>query len=158
MTLVAEQLIITVHLTEQISLNHISPFLSENAQTVEQSTNGGSQFECKVWRNPFNLFRGSEYQRFFWATSKEPLTYYDMNLSAQDHQTFFNCELDAGKPDFEMMQTAWRERNPVARIKTAHKAIEINPENACAYILLAEEEATTIGLSNIEIKLSTAIQ
>lgn len=68
-----------------------------------------------------------------------------MNLSAQDHQTFFNCELDAGKADFEMMQTAWRERNPVARIKTAHKAIEINPENACAYILLAEEEATTIG-------------
>lgn len=33
----------------------------------------------------------------------------------------------------------------MARIKTAHKAIEINPENACAYILLAEEEATTIG-------------
>lgn len=67
-----------------------------------------------------------------------------MNLSAQDHQTFFNCDFDIGKPDYEMMQTAWRERNPVARIKTAHKAIEINPENACAYILLAEEEATTI--------------
>lgn len=67
-----------------------------------------------------------------------------MNLSAQDHQTFFNCELDAGKTDYEMMSTAWRERNPVARIKTAHKALEINPENACAYILLAEEEATTI--------------
>lgn len=124
-------------------MNHISPFLSENTQTTEQSSNG-SNFECKVWRNPFNLFRGSEYQRFFWATSKEPLTYYDMNLSAQDHQTFFNCDLDIGKVDYEMMQTAWRERNPVARIKTAHKAIEINPENACAYILLAEEEATTI--------------
>lgn len=65
-------------------------------------------FHFKVWRNPFNLFRGSEYQRFFWATSKEPLTFYDMNLSAQDHQTFFNCDLDAGKPDYEMMQTAWR--------------------------------------------------
>lgn len=141
-------LIVTHNVSEQISLNHISPFLSENSQTTEQNGgNGGSQFECKVWRNPFNLFRGSEYQRFFWATSKEPLTYYDMNLSAQDHQTFFNCELDAGKPDFEMMQTAWRERNPVARIKTAHKALEINPENACAYILLAEEEATTIGES-----------
>ncbi len=23
------------------------------------------------------------YQRFYWATNKEPLTYYDMNLSAQ---------------------------------------------------------------------------
>jgi ST7 protein len=43
------------------------------------------------------------------------------------------------------MFSHFRERNPVARIKTAHKAIEINPENACAYILLAEEEATTIS-------------
>lgn len=57
--------------------------------------------ECKVWRNPLNLFRGAEYQRFTWATGKEPLTYYDMNLSAQDHQTFFTCEYDAGKPEYE---------------------------------------------------------
>lgn len=66
-----------------------------------------------------NLFRGSEYQRFYWAAAKEPLTYYDMNLSAQDHQTFFTCECDAGKAEYELMQTAWRERNPVVRIKTA---------------------------------------
>ncbi len=57
--------------------------------------------ECKVWRNPMNLFRGAEYQRFTHATSKEPLTYYDMNLSAQDHQTFFTCEYDAGKQEYE---------------------------------------------------------
>lgn len=57
--------------------------------------------ECKVWRNPLNLFRGSEYQRFYWAANKEPLTYYDMNLSAQDHQTFFTCEGDAGKKEYE---------------------------------------------------------
>ena len=57
--------------------------------------------ECKVWRNPLNLFRGSEYIRYTWSTQKEPLTYYDMNLSAQDHQTFFTCEYDAGKPEYE---------------------------------------------------------
>ena len=57
--------------------------------------------ECKVWRNPMNLFRGAEYQRFTHATNKEPLTYYDMNLSAQDHQTFFTCEYDAGKQEYE---------------------------------------------------------
>ena len=57
--------------------------------------------ECKVWRNPLNLFRGSEYLRFTWKANKEPLTYYDMNLSAQDHQTFFTCDADAGKPEYE---------------------------------------------------------
>ena len=57
--------------------------------------------ECKVWRNPLNLFRGCEYQRFTWKANKEPLTYYDMNLSAQDHQTFFTCDADAGKPEYE---------------------------------------------------------
>ena len=38
------------------------------------------------------------------------------------------------------MQTAWRERNPGARIKAAKDAIGLNPECATAYILLAEEE------------------
>lgn len=42
------------------------------------------------------------------------------------------------------MQTAWRERNPAARVKAAHEALEKNPDCAPAYILLAEEEATTI--------------
>ena len=28
--------------------------------------------------------------RYYWVTGKEPLTYYDMNLSAQDHQVMFD--------------------------------------------------------------------
>uniref|UniRef100_A0A1B6EYG7 Protein ST7 homolog n=3 Tax=Proconiini TaxID=565685 RepID=A0A1B6EYG7_9HEMI len=140
---------------EQVSLNHISPWIGggeQNGDTTAANTNCNSTSmtsqqsvpECKVWRNPLNLFRGSEYQRFYWATNKEPLTYYDMNLSAQDHQTFFTCECDAGKAEYEIMQTAWRERNPLARVKAAREALEKNPDCAPAYILLAEEEATTI--------------
>ncbi|KAG5679231.1 hypothetical protein PVAND_008811 [Polypedilum vanderplanki] len=138
---------------EQISLNHISPFLSsENSQNGDQNGNGQFAGELKVWRNSFNLFRGAEYQRFFFATGKEPLTYYDMNLSASDHQNFFTCSNDAGKPDYKLMSIAWRERNPISRIKNAKKALEINPENSCAYILLAEEEATTIREAEVILK------
>ncbi|CAG5126148.1 unnamed protein product, partial [Candidula unifasciata] len=157
---------------EQVSLNHISPLLGGGDTSIENgtitstsatSTSNGSSIsngsvengnrttsqqlslpECKVWRNPLNLFRGSEYQRFNWATGKEPLTYYDMNLSAQDHQTYFTCEADTGKPEYEIMQMAWRERNPQSRIKAAHSALEKNTECATAMVLLAEEETTTI--------------
>ena len=50
----------------------------------------------------------------------------------------------SGKPEYEIMQTAWRERNPQARIKAAKEAIGLNPECATAYILLAEEEVNSI--------------
>ncbi|KAF7263318.1 hypothetical protein GWI33_002936 [Rhynchophorus ferrugineus] len=133
---------------EQVSITHISPWISGESRDDNGNNNLQSAPpqipECKVWRNPLNLFRGAEYQRFYWATKKEPLTFYDMNLSAQDHQTFFTCEADAGNSEYETMQIAWRERAPCDRIKHAHEAIEANPECATAYILLAEEEATTI--------------
>uniref|UniRef100_A0A8C1IZ02 Suppression of tumorigenicity 7 n=1 Tax=Cyprinus carpio TaxID=7962 RepID=A0A8C1IZ02_CYPCA len=111
---------------EQVSVSHLRPLL-----------------ECKVWRNPLNLFRGAEYNRYTWVTGREPLTYYDMNLSAQDHQTFFTCDSDHLRPADAIMQKAWRERNPQARITAAHEALDLE-DCATAYILLAEEEATTI--------------
>lgn len=134
-----------LEILEQVSLNHINPWISgADSNTDQPSLSTQPIPECKVWRNAINLFRGAEYQRFYWATSKEPLTYYDMNLSAQDHQTFFTCEGDVGKSEYEIMQTAWRERNPLVRIKAAHNALEVSSNCAPAYILLAEEEATTI--------------
>ncbi|RXG69436.1 Protein ST7-like protein [Armadillidium vulgare] len=149
---------------EQVSLNHLSPWIGggdpssteNNQNSTNINNNQQSVPECKVWRNPLNLFRGSEYQRLTWANKREPLTYYDMNLSAQDHQTFFTCEADAGKLEYEIMQTAWRERNPEVRIKAAKSAMEMNPECASAYILLAEEECTTIV--EAEKMLKTALK
>lgn len=43
--------------------------------------------------------------RYTWVTGREPLTYYDMNLSAQDHQTFFTCDSDHLRPADASEQT-----------------------------------------------------
>ncbi|XP_061688210.1 suppressor of tumorigenicity 7 protein-like isoform X2 [Syngnathoides biaculeatus] len=138
---------------EQVSVSHLRPLLggveSGSATGLFSSVNGEAEprpsvSECKVWRNPLNLFRGAEYNRYTWVTGKEPLTYYDMNLSAQDHQTFFIGDTQQLRPEDSVMQKAWRERNPQARIRAAYQAIELNHECAAAYVLLAEEEATTI--------------
>ncbi|KAL3309580.1 Suppressor of tumorigenicity 7 protein [Cichlidogyrus casuarinus] len=133
---------------EQLSLTHIYPYLGGNDEDLEcesiDSPNVQAQ-DCKVWRNPYSLFRGAEYHRLIKETGKDPLTYYDMNLSAQDHQTFYTSESDAGKPEYELMQQAWRERSPEERIKKAKEALKINPECTTAILLLAEEECTTIS-------------
>uniref|UniRef100_A0A8C5MC53 Suppression of tumorigenicity 7 like n=1 Tax=Leptobrachium leishanense TaxID=445787 RepID=A0A8C5MC53_9ANUR len=139
---------------EQVSVNHLRPLMgviepgpsSESffPAAGEHESSRQSLSECKVWRNPLNLFRGAEYNRYTWVTGREPLTYYDMNLSAQDHQTFFTCDTDLLRPSDAVMQNAWRERNPQARVKAAYQALE-EYDCATAYILLAEEEATTIS-------------
>lgn len=67
-----------------------------------------------------------------------------MNLSAQDHQTFFTCESDEGKAEYEIMQRAWRERNPTSRVSLASEALSKSSDCTPAIILLAEEEAQTI--------------
>uniref|UniRef100_A0A8C3BIK2 Protein ST7 homolog n=1 Tax=Cairina moschata TaxID=8855 RepID=A0A8C3BIK2_CAIMO len=120
---------------EQVSVSHLRPLLggvdnsapsTANAAGGEADSSRQSVSECKVWRNPLNLFRGAEYNRYTWVTGREPLTYYDMNLSAQDHQTFFTCDTDHLRPADAIMQKAWRERNPQARISAAHEALELN--------------------------------
>ncbi|XP_018416345.1 PREDICTED: suppressor of tumorigenicity 7 protein homolog isoform X2 [Nanorana parkeri] len=140
---------------EQVSVNHLRPLMGGTDPGA--SADGffpnitGSEIsrqtlsECKVWRNPLNLFRGAEYNRYTSVTGKEPLTYYDMNLSAQDHQTFFTCDTDTLRPSDAVMQKAWRERSPQSRVKAAYQALEASNDCATAYILLAEEEATTIS-------------
>uniref|UniRef100_F7BMY3 Protein ST7 homolog n=1 Tax=Ciona intestinalis TaxID=7719 RepID=F7BMY3_CIOIN len=163
---------------EQVSVNHLGPLLGgEDNETTSTQANDSKQInicltECKVWRNPLNLLRGSEYNRYNWVTGQEALTYYDMNLSAQDHQTFFTCETDNIRPADNVMQKAWRERNPQARIKAAHQALDLDQDRvksgvtlliyaclyrrltagcATGYILLAEEEAVTILENNLQL-------
>ncbi|XP_063306853.1 suppressor of tumorigenicity 7 protein-like [Pelobates fuscus] len=140
---------------EQVSVNHLRPLVGANEpgmssgsffpSTEDNDTSRQSLSECKVWRNPLNLFRGAEYNRYTWVTGRDPLTYYDMNLSAQDHQTFFTCDTDMLRPPDAVMQKAWRERSPQERVKAAYQALEEYNDCATAYILLAEEEATTIS-------------
>jgi hypothetical protein len=83
--------------------NNCGPSNGMDSTTPVTGTN-----ECKVWKNPCALFRGAEYQRLIQYNGKEPLTFHDMNLSAQEHQTFFSCDLDEGKPEYESKNTYYQ--------------------------------------------------
>jgi hypothetical protein len=61
---------------EQVSLNHISPWLGGGDPPENAANAPAAVPECKVWRNPLNLFRGAEYQRFQTATKKVGFLYY----------------------------------------------------------------------------------
>lgn len=99
---------------------------SSDDEKEEDKENKEDPLEIK--KNPMSLLRGAEYSRLHAENGREALTFYDMNLSAQDHQTFFTCEYDESKPEYEIMQRSWRERNPATRISLAKEALEKNPE------------------------------
>ncbi|RVE54047.1 hypothetical protein evm_001170 [Chilo suppressalis] len=121
---------------EQVSLAHLGPWLGGGDSET------GATTECKVWRNPMALLRGAEYGRLWTAARRAPLTYYDMNLSAQDHQAWFSCGAEG--PAEEAMARAWREREPAARVAAARAALALRPDCAAALLLLAEEDAPTV--------------
>lgn len=75
---------------EQVSLTHLGPWLGGGGGGAE-TEGAATAAECKVWRNPMSLLRGAEYGRLWSAARRAPLTYYDMNLSAQEHQAWFGC-------------------------------------------------------------------
>jgi len=87
-------------------MNGLNPNVNNcvTSNGIDSTTPVTGTNECKVWKNPCALFRGAEYQRFVQYNGKEPLTFHDMNLSAQEHQTFFSCDLDEGKPEYESMK------------------------------------------------------
>ncbi|KAM3957842.1 LOW QUALITY PROTEIN: protein ST7 homolog [Aphomia sociella] len=140
---------------EQVSLTHLGPWLGGGAEaggagdaaagagaSAGVGVGMGVAAECKVWRNPLSLLRGAEYGRLWGAARRAPLTYYDMNLSAQDHQAWFGCGGEG--PAEEAMARAWREREPAARVAAARAALARRPECAAALLLLAEEDAPTV--------------
>ncbi|XP_059048769.1 protein ST7 homolog [Achroia grisella] len=141
---------------EQMSLAQLSPWLGgpEPAAAAAAGAGAGGAGggaggagaggggECKVWRNPLALLRGAEYGRLWRCGRRAPLTYYDMNLSAQDHQAWFGCGAEGAAE--EAMSRAWREREPAARVAAARAALLHAPDCAPALLLLAEEDAPTV--------------
>uniref|UniRef100_A0ABK0L3V8 Suppressor of tumorigenicity 7 protein-like n=2 Tax=Murinae TaxID=39107 RepID=A0ABK0L3V8_RAT len=133
---------------EQVSISHLRPLMGGTESSISEPGSPANSresetlrhhhlSECKVWRNPLNLFRGAEYRRITRPFSPVKQTFYVL-------QTQFGVLYRDAQPGSKVMQKAWRERNPPARIKAAYQALELNNDCATAYVLLAEEEATTI--------------
>jgi hypothetical protein len=61
----------------------------------------------------------------------------------------FGEEPGAGSPELDraqqLMYQAWDETNPGKRLTLAHEALATSPDCADAYVLLAEEEADSVG-------------
>lgn len=128
-------------LIEQLALTYVAPFIGGIDLPDKPA-----QTECKVWRNPMNLIRGCEYFKFLQVSGNNVLTYYDMNLTSQDHQMFFCPDVSgAGDKSEEVMSEAWREANTEERIRLSLKALTVNNNCASAHILLAEELASTVS-------------
>ncbi|KAF8375107.1 hypothetical protein PRIPAC_81536 [Pristionchus pacificus] len=117
---------------------------SDDQEEIELQRKLKEQEECKVWRNAYALIRGPEYFRYKKAKNQDPLTFYDMNLTSQDHQAFFIIDDDTDKEDLKIMNAAWRERETDIRIQYATEALEKNENCAMAMVLLAEEQSETI--------------
>ncbi|XP_048007569.1 protein ST7 homolog [Leguminivora glycinivorella] len=126
---------------EQVSLAHLGPWFAADEPAGAPPP---MPQECKVWRNPMALLRGAEYARLWAAARRAPLTYYDMNLSAQEHQAWFGVP-GADSPCEAALARAWREREPAARVAAARAALAARPDCAAALLLLAEEDAPTVA-------------
>lgn len=62
-----------------------------------------TQTDLQVSENPYKLFRGVEYYLYKRRRNREPLTFYDMNLSSSEHQSLFPRIVYARAEDYESM-------------------------------------------------------
>lgn len=83
-----------------MSLTHLGPWFGGGSlPSAPAGVSGGSGGSggC-VRRNPAALLRGAEYARLWTMARRAPLTYYDMNLTAQEHQACFGATGEVGAP------------------------------------------------------------